>query len=158
MIRPLDEPMGSVISSVGRVLPFSREQLFDLAADVERYPEFLKWWIEVTVLKREGNACYASQVVGLGPIRFPFASKAVLSRPERIDVTSTDPAFRKYQLSWRIEASSSGGCRIAVVAEFELASVFLQRLAAQVVPAGIEDVMATFEARAYALYAVPTPR
>ncbi|MEE3049067.1 MAG: SRPBCC family protein, partial [Pseudomonadota bacterium] len=26
-----------------RVLPFSPDQLFDLVADIERYPDFLPW-------------------------------------------------------------------------------------------------------------------
>ncbi|MEC8851420.1 MAG: SRPBCC family protein, partial [Pseudomonadota bacterium] len=28
-----------------RVLPFSPDQLFDLVADIERYPDFLPWCV-----------------------------------------------------------------------------------------------------------------
>jgi hypothetical protein len=52
-----------------RLLPYSPEQLFDLAADVERYPRFLPWWIAARVKTREGNVYYTDQDLAFGPIR-----------------------------------------------------------------------------------------
>lgn len=37
---------------VERLLPYRAEQLFDLAADVERYPEFLPLWIAARIRSR----------------------------------------------------------------------------------------------------------
>ena len=144
-----------VIEKVGRTLPFSCEQVFDLAADIERYPEFLKWWISARIQKRESNICYVEQVVGLGPIRLQFASKAVLDRPERIDVTSTDSPFRHFRLSWLVAAIPTGGCRISVEAGLELQSGFLQHVVNQFLPAAVDDIKSAFEARAYDTYAAP---
>ena len=50
-------------------LPYSPEQLFDLAADVERYPEFLPWWVAARVRKREGNVYYTDQIIAIAMIR-----------------------------------------------------------------------------------------
>jgi coenzyme Q-binding protein COQ10 len=144
-----------VIEKVGRTLPFRCEQVFDLAADIERYPEFLKWWVSARIQKRESNICYVEQVVGLGPIRLQFASQAVLHRPERIDVTSTDSPFRHFRLSWLVAAIPSTGCRISVEAGLELQSGFLQHAVNQFLPAAVHDIISAFEARAYGTYAVP---
>ena len=38
-----------------RVLPYTPEQLFDLVADIERYPEFLPWCVGARIRKRDGN-------------------------------------------------------------------------------------------------------
>ena len=38
-----------------RVLPYTPEQLFDLVADIERYPEFLPWCVGRAHPEREGN-------------------------------------------------------------------------------------------------------
>jgi hypothetical protein len=57
-----------MIERFGRTLPFSCQQAFDIAADIERYPEFLRWWISARIQKRESNICYVEQVLGLGPI------------------------------------------------------------------------------------------
>jgi ribosome-associated toxin RatA of RatAB toxin-antitoxin module len=80
-----------MIEKVGGALPFGCEQVFDLAADIERYPEFLKWWISARIQKRESNICHVEQVLGLEPIRLQFASAAVLHRPERIDMHRSVP-------------------------------------------------------------------
>ena len=37
------------------MLPFRPEQLFDLVADIGRYPEFLPWCKGARILKREGD-------------------------------------------------------------------------------------------------------
>jgi coenzyme Q-binding protein COQ10 len=141
-----------VIEKVGRVLPFSREQVFDLAADIERYPDFLRGWITARIRKRESNICYVDQVLGLGPVRVQFASKAVLCRPERIDVTSSDPPFRRFSLSWLIEERPPAGCRVSIVADLELRSRLLQQIADRVLAATVVDIIAAFEARARGLY------
>jgi len=71
------------IDTVSRLPPFSCEQLFDLAADVERYPQFLTAWKSVRIVKREANVLDVEQILGVGPVRLSFGSKTVLQRPER---------------------------------------------------------------------------
>jgi len=134
---------------VERWLPYSPEKLFDLAADVERYPEFLRWWTAARVRKREGEVYYTDQVVGLGPIRVRFNSKTVLHRPERIDVTSDQSPFRQFRLSWIFAPEPDAGCRVSLVVELEFCSRLLQKVVGHVLPAAIADIIAAFEARAH---------
>ncbi len=137
---------------VDRLLPYSREQLFDLAADVERYPEFLRWWIMARIWKREGKVYYTDQILGLGPIRLHFCSRTELHRPERIEVISDEAPFRHFRLSWIFQSHSGDHCQVTLVAEFELRSGLLQRLIGRVLPVAIADVIAAFEIRAHELY------
>ena len=143
-----------MMEKAGRLLPFTREQAFDLAADIERYPDFLHGWITARVVKRESNICYVDQVLRIGLIRVQFSSRAVLRRPERIDVTSSDPPFRHFSLSWLVEAGAPAGCRVSIVADLELRSSFLQQVVGRLLPASVADMMAAFEARARTLYTV----
>lgn len=138
---------------VDRILPYSPEQLFNLAADVERYPEFLHWWITARVRKREDEIYYTDQILGIGPIRVEFESRTVLCRPERIEVTSNEPPFRKFQLSWLFEPRPDGRCRVTLMAELEFRSYLLERLVDKVVSVGMSDIIASFVARAQQLYA-----
>jgi coenzyme Q-binding protein COQ10 len=136
-------------------LPFTREQVFDLAADIERYPEFLTGWISARIRKREGDTCHVDQVVGLGPLRLRFASKAVMQPSHRIEVTSTDPRFKKYSLSWLIEELTPRSCQVSVSVELEFRSEVVQLVANRLLPAAVDDVVAAFRARAYAIYPEP---
>ncbi|MFZ1100077.1 MAG: type II toxin-antitoxin system RatA family toxin [Steroidobacteraceae bacterium] len=140
------------IERVSRLLPFTCEQLFDLAADVERYPEFLSGWISARIVSREGNVLHVEQVLGIGPVRLQFPSRTVLSRPERIEVTSSEPPFRHYSLTWLFTPGPAASCNLTVMVELELQSRLLQQVVKRVLPASITDVIAAFESRARSLY------
>lgn len=134
---------------VERVLRgFRPGPLFDLAADVERYPEFLRWWIAVRVPQRSAKGYRTEQILGLGPLRVRFNSKTVLHRPRRIDVTSGEPPFRRFALSWIFAPVPGEGCRVSLLAGLELRSPALQRVVDLILPRVIADIAAAFEARA----------
>ena len=141
-----------MIEPVTRTLRCSREQAFDIAADIERYPEFLRWWISARVTKRDPSVCFVEQEVGFGQLRWRFTSTAVLQRPAHIIVTSTDAPFRCLKLCWTCTAVSPRGCQIRVAATVELRSGFLQLAINPFLAASLEDIVAAFEARAHALY------
>src|SRR5258708_11802671 len=42
-----------------RVLPYTQQQLFDLVADIERYPEFLPWCVGARVRERKPDLIVA---------------------------------------------------------------------------------------------------
>jgi coenzyme Q-binding protein COQ10 len=138
--------------AVERLLAYSPEQLFDLAADVERYPEFLRWWIAVRIRKREGEAYYTDQILGFGPIRIRFDSRTALHRPRRIDVTSDRPPFREFKLAWTFEPRPGGCCRAGLAAELRFRSFLMQQIVGQILPTAIDDIITAFEARARLLY------
>jgi coenzyme Q-binding protein COQ10 len=141
-----------LIEKVGHMLPFTPEQVFDFASDIERYPDFLPGWISASIQRRESNTCYVEQVLGLGPMRVRFASKAVLRRPERIDISSSDLSFRQFDLSVQVVPHSPAGCSLAISARVELRSAILQGILHRVMAGSIDDIIAAFEARAHTLY------
>jgi coenzyme Q-binding protein COQ10 len=144
-----------MIENASATLPFSRQQVFDLAADIEKYPQFLHGWMAARITQRDGNVWLVEQTMGLGPLQLKFTSKAVLDRPRRIDVTSTEEPFRQYSFSWQISELSTGGCHIGIAAQFEFRSMFLQVAANKLAPAMIADTLTSFERRAHALYDTP---
>jgi coenzyme Q-binding protein COQ10 len=144
-----------VSGSAVRELPFAREQVYDIAADVERYPEFLPWWICAHVTSRDAQGCHVNQVLGFGPLRLPFATTAIFRRPERIDVSSSDPPFRQYRLSLQFDAPSAGACRLSVASTVELESAVMQRIADRLLPRSIDQIVLAFSARARSVYGPP---
>lgn len=137
-------------------VPLTCEQAFDIAADIERYPEFLPCWISARITRREANICYVDQEVGFGAARLRFGATAVMQRPVRIDVTSTDKSFRHFTLTWLIESTPAEGCRVILAASVQLQSSLLQYAVAAFLPAAIEDIIMAFEQRACALYEAAT--
>ena len=56
-----------ISETIERILPFRPEQLFEIASDVERYPEFVPGWIAVRVRDRHAGGYCTDQILGLGP-------------------------------------------------------------------------------------------
>ena len=137
---------------VQRSLPYSPDRLFDLAADVERYPEFLPWWAAARIQKRDGNVYYTDQVVRFAMLRQRFASRTVLHRPERIHVSSTDGPVRKLSLTWSFDPLLENGCQVSLAVDLELRSQVMQNVFARAMLGTIEPIMTAFEARARTLF------
>ncbi len=141
-----------------RLLPYPVDPLFDLAADLEQYPRYLSGWISARVYEREAGVCYAEQLVGFGPVRLAFRSKAVMHRPERIEVSSEDSSFRRFLLRWNFEAAQPlEGCRVSLSVELELRSRLLQGWVERLGPAAAVNVLSAFERRARQLLGPPVP-
>lgn len=136
-----------------RVLPYPRAALFDLAADVEQYPQYLSGWISARIYERQTDVWYAEQVLGFGPVRLRFRSRAEMHRPERIEVSSDDPQFRHFRLLWRFEESGDDDCRVALSIELELRSKLMQRGLEHLAPTAAADVLRAFEQRSGQLFA-----
>ena len=131
-----------------RSLPYASGALFDLAADLERYPQYLPGWISARVYGREAEVCYAEQVVGFGPVRMQFRTTARLQRPEHIDITSDDSRFRHFHLLWRFEPGGGRDACVTLSVELELRSRFLQSWLERTAPGTATGVLRAFEQRA----------
>ncbi len=92
-----------------RHLPYTVQQLFDLVADIEKYPEFIDEFEAARIRRREGNVLYVDQVVRFAMLRAELASIAVLDPPREIVVTATDPRFERFENRWRFSPAPEGG-------------------------------------------------
>jgi len=137
-----------------RVLPYTPEQLFDLVADVERYPEFLPWCVGARVRERRDNLIVADLLIGFRMFRERFTSKVTLARPRRIDVAYSDGPFRYLNNHWIFEPAD-GGCRIDFFVDFEFHSAILQKLIGVLFNEAVRRMVAAFETRARQLYGAP---
>src|SRR5271155_4713755 len=93
-----------------RLLPYTPEQLFDLVADVERYPEFLPWCLGARIRERTSTTITADLLIGFKMVRERFTSRVVPDRPRRIDVSYTDGPFRYLSNHWDFIARPGGQC------------------------------------------------
>lgn len=81
-----------------RILPYPAELMFEVVADVERYPEFLPWCTGLRVLSRakegENDILIAEMLVGYRALRERYTSRVVLDRKNlSIDVAQTKGPF-----------------------------------------------------------------
>lgn len=134
-----------------RRLPYTPQQLYDLVADVERYPEFLPWCLAARIRRREGPVFFADLVIGFKMVRERFTSKVTLGEG-RVDVIYTEGPFHHLDNHWVFEAASDGGTDIDFYVDFEFRSKLLQKLIGALFNEAVRLMVAAFEKRARQLY------
>ena len=98
------------------------EQVFDLVADIERYPEFLKGCVGADILKRDDDQVTATLRLSLAGISHGFTTYNTMQRPHRIDLALVDGPFSHFAGHWSFLALGDGACKTTLQLHFELAS------------------------------------
>jgi coenzyme Q-binding protein COQ10 len=148
-----------------RRLAYTAEAMFDLVADVDRYPEFVPFCerLEVRGRRREGGreVLVADMTVGYKLIRETFTSKVTLDRQAlEIRADYLDGPFRALENSWNFKPLADGGSEISFCIEYEFRSRTLALLMGAMFDRVFRTFAGAFEARADQIYgrARATPR
>ena len=140
-----------------RHLRYSCEQMFDLVADVKRYPEFLPWVTAMRVRADSATETTADMIVGFKGLRETFTSRVRKVRPESIDVDYVDGPLKYLRNNWRFVPEGEG-CAIDFTVDFQFKNRMFEMLAGQVFGAALRRMIGAFESRADALYGADASR
>ncbi|WP_159348840.1 type II toxin-antitoxin system RatA family toxin [Roseomonas harenae] len=138
-------------------LPYSQEQMFDLVADVRRYPEFLPWCVGAHVVSRTENELIADLTIGFKMFRETFRSRVTLERPTHVHVEYLTGPFRYLNNHWRFAPAPGGGTEVNFFVDFEFKSRLLQAVIGTVFNEAVRLMVRAFERRAMALYGRERP-
>jgi coenzyme Q-binding protein COQ10 len=142
-----------------RAVPYTPKQMFDLVADVERYPQFLPWCIACRIVRRPApNVFVADMMIGFKVFRERFTSEVTLYNPGRVDVVYDRGPFRYLTNHWRFETDAGGMCVIDFYIDFEFRSRTLQALIGKLFNEAVQRMVNAFERRAAQLYGPPRAR
>ena len=139
----------------------SAEKMFDLVADVERYPEFVPLCQSLKVKQRTplpdgGEVIVADMTVAYKLVRETFTSRVTLDRPNlRIIVEYLRGPFSKLENRWTFEAKSEDSCDVGFFIAYEFRSRMLAVLMGAMFDAAFQRFAAAFETRADAVYGRP---
>ena len=131
--------------------------MYDLVADVARYPEFLPWNSAARITARrlipEGEVMEADLVISFKVFRETFASRVTLwPGKRRIDTEYLDGPFRRMKSFWAFRDRPEGGCEVEFFVDFEFRNAILQGIIGVVFNDAMQRVVRAFERRAAALY------
>jgi coenzyme Q-binding protein COQ10 len=135
-----------------RRLAWSAEEMFDLVADVKRYPEFLPWVVATRIKSDSESEMVADMMVGFSALREKFTSRVIKQRPNRIAVEYLDGPLKRLSNTWEFRAEEDGGCVIDFNVDFTFRSAIFEALAGQYLDRAFRKMVAAFETRAEKLY------
>ncbi|GHA41383.1 ubiquinone-binding protein [Amylibacter ulvae] len=139
-----------------RVMPYTPQQMYDLIADVNAYPEFLPWCSAARIRKRieQGSTTIldADLVISFKVFRERFGSRVTLNPDDmQIDVEYLDGPFKYLNNHWKF-SDHPDGCEVDFFVDFEFKSKILQGLIGVVFNEAMQRIVGAFETRAKNLY------
>ena len=134
-------------------------QMFDLVADVERYPEFVPLCKALRILSRKPEAdgretLIADMTVGYKLIRETFTSRVALDKPNlKLRVEYIDGPFSRLENIWTFKDEvEEEGSRVGFFIDYEFKSRTLGMLMGSMFDAAFRKFASAFEHRADAVY------
>jgi coenzyme Q-binding protein COQ10 len=136
----------------------SAPQMFDLVADVERYPEFVPLCRSLKIRQRTSKpdgteVVIADMTVSFKLVREAFTSRVTLDRPNlKILVEYLQGPFSNLENRWSFEAKSETACDVGFYLAYEFKSRMLAMLMGTMFDTAFQRFAAAFEKRADAIY------
>lgn len=136
----------------------SATRMFDLVADVERYPEFVPLCSALKVRQRtpklDGTeVIVADMTVSFKLLRESFTSRVTLDRANlKILVEYLQGPFRSLENRWTFEAKADDACDVGFFISYEFKSRMLAMLMGSMFDAAFQRFATAFEKRADAVY------
>ena len=135
-----------------RYVSYSPEIMFELVADVEKYPEFLPWCIASRVIEKENSKIIADLMIGFQIFREKFRSNVNLDKKNmKIEVSYEEGPFKFLRNQWEFNKFKDG-CEINFFLDFEFNNIVLQTLMERLFSEAVKKMVAAFEKRATHLY------
>ena len=132
--------------------------MFDLVADVERYPEFVPLCRDLKVRKRsaEGEGVeilIADMTVAYKLVREAFRSRVTLDQPKlQILVEYLEGPFSHLENRWTFRATGENTCEVEFFIDYEFRSRTLGLLMGAMFDAAFRRFAVAFERRADEIY------
>jgi coenzyme Q-binding protein COQ10 len=144
--------------STKRRVQHSADEMFDLVADVGKYPDFVPLCSDLRVKSRaekgEGvSVLVADMTIAYKMIHQTFTSRITLDRPNRtILVEYVDGPFRRMQNRWTFQSAGEAACDVGFFIDYEFRSRTLGMVMGTVFDTVFRRMAGAFEQRADRIY------
>lgn len=134
------------------------DQMFDLVADVERYPEFVPLCSALRVRRRSPQAdgtevIVCDMTVSFKLVKETFTSEVTLDRKNlKILVRYLQGPFSNMENRWTFEPKGDDACEVGFFIAYEFRSKMLATLMGSMFDAAFQQFSAAFEKRADMIY------
>lgn len=136
--------------------PYTPQQLFEMVADIEKYPEFLPWCRAARILERGENEFFGELVISFSHMTEQYTSRVTLMPPQdnlagTIDVTMVKGPFEHLTNHWKFTPTENG-TRIDFSLDFKFRSRILEKLIGPLFGKATAKMVTAFKKRATDLY------
>ena len=142
-----------------KLVPYAPAQLFDLVADVAKYPQFLPWCVAARIRSQQDNELIADLTIGFGPFRESFTSRVSLTPCDAagfcaIKSEYENGPFKYLHNRWKFTPDGQN-CVVDFYVDFEFRNFILQKAIGAVFTEAVRVMVNAFLKRARTVYGPP---
>lgn len=126
--------------------------MFDLVADVARYPEFMPWCGGAEVQHRDEHGMQATIQISFAGIRQSFTTKNEHDYPHRITIRLVDGPFSSLTGDWTFQPLGEEGCKVLYTMQYAFSSRTLEAVVGPVFNRIASSFIDSFTQRAQVVY------
>jgi ribosome-associated toxin RatA of RatAB toxin-antitoxin module len=104
------------------LVPYSALQMYELVADVERYPQFLPWCTAARVLEQRDDTVVASLALSRGRARASFTTRNTLAPGQFLEMRLVEGPFTQLEGRWDFADIGGAGSRVELGMRFSAAA------------------------------------
>ena len=140
-----------------KTVNYSKDQMFDLVADIDRYDEFLPWCnnskIINTSIKDDIKIVIADLEIGYDQFVYTYRSEVKLHKDKsEINVRNLDGPFKYLENNWKFVTVNKSKCEIQFKIDFELNITLFDILMRKFFDLAFQKMVDAFISRANEIY------
>jgi ribosome-associated toxin RatA of RatAB toxin-antitoxin module len=126
--------------------------MFDLVADVARYPEFMPWCGGAEVQHRDEHGMQATIKISFAGIHQSFTTRNEHHYPNRIVIHLVNGPFSNLTGDWTFQPLGDEGCKVLYTMQYAFSSRALSAVVGPVFNRIASSFIDSFTQRAQAIY------
>jgi ribosome-associated toxin RatA of RatAB toxin-antitoxin module len=130
----------------------SASQMFDLVADVEKYPQFMPWCGGATVSAHDSHGMQASITISFAGIKQTFTTRNKHQYPSCIELELVDGPFSVLTGKWEFISLSQDACKVMFTLNYQFSNRTLETLVGPIFNRIATSFIDSFTQRALVCY------
>ena len=102
------------------------KKIYNLVADVKKYPDFLPWCKNIIIKKKTKKYILTEVKVGFQNINESYVCKVLLYPQKRIAVNYISGPFEYLEIDWKFKKVSKNKTDVSFSCNFKFKSIFLR--------------------------------
>ena len=134
------------------LLPYSAAQMFELVANVEKYPEFMPWCGGSEVQYRDEHGMQASIAINFAGMSQRFSTRNTHEFPTCICLELVDGPFSSLTGQWLFQELAEDACKVRFTMEYAFSNRALELVVGPVFNRIATSFIDSFTKRAQVIY------
>ena len=130
-----------------KILPYSANAMYRTVADVEAYPDVLRYIQSLTIMRQTENVLSTLVKVGIGKLAFSYECDITLIPEQQINIVGTSGPFKHLTAQWVFTPIDEYHCRVDYNLDSQFRSPLMEKTAGLIFAQQLNYSIAAFEAR-----------